>query len=129
MRSELGVPVTHTIIEKGMSPAEAVKLLADFERAARDKIVGEIVIENNLVNGSILLSRELSTLRLRGQAKLMINGRESVIEFDLPDWSGAPKHDYDKVRAIMGALAPKIAERIVAALESNIVSAVIPRGL
>lgn len=118
---------THTIVEKGMSPTEAVKLLIELEKVARDKIIGEMAIENNLVNGKIMLSRAESTQRLLGQAKLMINGRESVIDFTLADV--VHRHDYDKVRAIMDALAPRIAELIVAALENNIVSAVVPRGL
>lgn len=118
---------THTIIERGMSPVEAVKLLLEFEQEARKKIVGEISIENNLVNGKVLLSREDAMQRLLIQAKIMINGRESIIETAIPDI--AHKYDYDKARAIMGALAPKLAELIVAALEGNIVSAVIPRGL
>jgi len=121
------VPATHTIIEKGMSPAEAVKLLAEFEKAARDKIIGSLAVENQLVNGQIIIERETSTRAIHAMLKLKINGHERQISASAPENTMSDLGD--RVARLRRALADALAEVLLDELHGPIVSALNPRNL
>ena len=118
---------THTIIEKGMSPAEAVKLLAEFEQEARKKIIGAIHVENQLLNGEVLIEREAALQRNLLMLKMKINGRDRVITVEVADWGPAQSSE-ERLDFIRSALASRMVEVLIDELAGPIVAALHPRG-
>jgi hypothetical protein len=118
---------THTVIEKGMSPAEAVKLLAEFEKAARDKIIGAIHVENQLLNGEVLIERDAVSRRNRLVLKLKLNGRERLIEVSVDDWH-SPQSSTERLESFRAELANRMVEVMLDELTATIFAAIQPRN-
>jgi len=120
--------VTHTIIEKGMSPAEAAKLLAEFEKAARDKIISVVHVENQLLNGSLLIEREEALGCNRLVMKMQLNGHERLFELVIPDWT-SHESSAEKLNKLRIALANHMVEALLDELTNPIIAAIQPRTL
>lgn len=124
---KVALQTTHTIIEKGMSPAEAVKLLAEFEAAARDRIIGALHVENQLLNGEVLIERDEAFRKDLLTLKMKINGRDRVIAVEVADWGDA-QSSAERIDSLRATLARRMVDVLIDELAGPIIAAIHPRG-
>lgn len=100
-----------TITEKRAPTDESVKLLAEMERAAENKVIGHGEIKNNTLSAEWFVSEDLLNWRHNVAVRVKLNGREHIIKFTLDD---EYKDDLDTlIDAVRGKVAERIADDIL----------------
>jgi len=100
-----------TITEKRAPTDESVKLLAEMERAAENKVIGHGEIKNNTLAAEWFISEDLLNWRYNVAVRVKLNGGEHIIKFTLED---EYKDDLDTlIDVVRGKVAERIADDIL----------------
>lgn len=103
--------VTTKVVEKRAPTDESVRLLAEMEKAARDKIIGSIPLTDNALTGHMVVAREYATNETATTVAFSLNGQRFK-ETVRTGWDAKPDEVLTKIR---DQVAARIAVEIVRA--------------
>jgi hypothetical protein len=118
----------NTKITEHRAPTDkSVELLNEFQDKAAKNLVKSIIIEDNIVNGTLQVYREPQYQRYAVYAKFKINGHEYEINDHLK-WNC---HEQDPIKWLYDNVSMKITEMLIMTntkVIDDFVSATKPRG-
>jgi hypothetical protein len=100
--------VTRTVVEKRAPTDESVRLLAEMEQAARDRIVQSIRVNTNEVSCQILVFNEPHSTDFIARAVLDINGQRVTADVRLN-----PDDQSNFMKTLRDAVASEIATKVL----------------
>lgn len=99
----------HNVTEKRAPTDESVRLLKEFEQAAKDKVIGVQQLDNNLISATLWQMEDILSYKDNYKILLKINGKTMTIDVTVDH----NKSRDQKADAIYDALSKNIAGNLM----------------
>lgn len=77
------IPYTQEVKFIGLSPDEASKLLREYEKQAKENIIEQIDVSNNIINGKIIIFQDHLSASKKAILKIKLNGKDYQTDFNI----------------------------------------------
>lgn len=109
--------VTKTVIEKRAPTDESLSLLHEMYSKTKESILGAFLVENDLIDFTILFMEDVICPQLKYAILIKVNGHTFIKEFLLPRQRGFHndilKHDRELMKSIIEQVSILVAETIM----------------